>query len=440
MSREKEFDQAFKDRINQMDFDFKEAYWDEMGAILDNKKKKRGALFWWISTLSVASLLLAGALFFVPNKTVEKNQNASEIYPRKIQDAPSHPKDNNASYSSENKDRRNENSTDFNEIIFTENIAETENRQNQQTSTDANSNPDISFIQTTRKNRDARINQNESVAQTNQNEIAAQTNQNKRVAQTNSDQYAGRLPQLEEDVVLSNREGFKPILLKIRPEQPTLLTSNTSESQLAQLPTKPVLHTRTWDSHVGILVGSNFGQSMNVTDGSVGGLGTHGGLRFYFAHKKGFQLNTGLSFGVNSINGLKYEEHRKVFGFTQYDLVNTIHYKSMLTAHVPLYLGYEGSTFSVAGGLRLNYIMNTKGRVYAWNNSVYDQNIWGYAHGIKHFNMGCGLESSYRFARRWDAGVSFDFDLSSRSEENNDLISPEARLWQAGIFIKYRLN
>jgi hypothetical protein len=54
--------------------------------------------------------------------------------------------------------------------------------------------------------------------------------------------------------------------------------------------------------------------------------------------------------------------------------------------------------------------------------------------------LACGLESTYRIARHWDVGLSLDFDLSSRSEENNDLVSPEAKLWQSGFFIKYRIN
>ena len=233
---------------------------------------------------------------------------------------------------------------------------------------------------------------------------------------------------------------LKSELFQKLPMQAVQLELDSKGLQMQQLSDEPSIIKNTWDSHVGILAGGNFGQSLKTADGVVGGVGSHWGLRFYFAHKKGLQLNTGLSFGVNSINGLKFEEHRKVFGFTQYDLVNIIHYQSMFTAHIPLYIGYESGKFSVAGGLRMNYIMNTKGRVYTWDGSIYDQNIWGYANGIKYFNMACGIESTYRFARRWDAGLSFDLDLSSRSEENNNLISPEARLWQAGVFVKFRLN
>jgi hypothetical protein len=172
----------------------------------------------------------------------------------------------------------------------------------------------------------------------------------------------------------------------------------------------------------------------------VVGLGSHIGLRFYYANRSGFMLNTGLSFAQNQINGLVYEDTRKVYGYNQYDLVNTIKYQNMFSANVPLFLGYEGHRFTVSAGLRLNFILNTKGRVHTWDNAIVDQSVWGYANGIKYFNMMCGAEASYRVARRWDLGWSLDLDLSPRSEINNELISPVAQLWQTGLFVKYRLN
>jgi hypothetical protein len=54
--------------------------------------------------------------------------------------------------------------------------------------------------------------------------------------------------------------------------------------------------------------------------------------------------------------------------------------------------------------------------------------------------MAAGIESSFRISRRIDLGISLDVDLSPRSEENNNLISPVAQLWQSGVFVKYKLN
>lgn len=413
MSQEKEFDKAFKERLNQMDFEFKEAYWDEMEALLDNKRKKRGALFWWISGLSVASLIFAAALFLFPNNTTQKVQH--QLY---------------GEISTKNSDTSVEN-----------------------TQTPVNAARNLNAEENSAENsRDTELSkpvpdQNESRHQNGQKDRKQNTNQkqNKILHKSNTRILPIASPPMSSNLIVTEQK--EQVINPVLHQKESLnnlnarfdVEINAAEQGLAVFSSEQP-RVRTWDSHVGILVGSNYSQSVQTADGRVGGLGSHWGLRFYFAHQKGFQLNTGLSFGVNSINGLTYQETRKVFGFTQYDLVNTIHYKSMLTAHVPLYIGYEGVNISVAGGLRLNYIMNTRGKVYTWDNSIVDQNIWGYAHGIKYFNLACGIESTYRLARRWDLGLSYDFDLSSRSEENNDLISPEARLWQLGLFIKYRLN
>lgn len=431
MSLEKEFDNTFKERINQMDFEFKEAYWDEMEALLDNKKKKRGALFWWISSLSVASILLASTLFFIPNKAENKTQNAatkSEKSVEKNQSEQVTRESLDTSESMEHAPLDNENPgahAEFSEVENTT-LQESTNRKQQ------NGNQKSYHKQKNTESNQNTKNQESSSSLAHQSSESA-PNALTSIAETKTNAS-------NQETTFTENQNLTHEKLERLPSLAVDLAAENKQHSTAQPGEKPQVASRSWDSHVGILAGANFGQSVKTNEGTVGGLGSHWGLRFYFAHKKGLQLNTGLAFGVNSISGLKYEEHRKVFGFTQYDLVNTIHYQSMLTAHVPLYVGYEGAKFSVAGGLRLNYIMNTKGRVYTWDNAVYDQNIWGYAHGIKYFNMACGFESTYRLARRWDAGASFDLDLSSRSEENNNLISPEARLWQAGIFIKYRLN
>ena len=421
MSQDNKFDNAFQERIKDLDFEFKEAYWDEMEALMDKRTKKRGALLWWISGVSLASLLLAGTFFF----TTQNNKAGSKIAQidkvQEFENSDDTPDNNESKFSEQDKTaselyEQNDTSSSDNRPI--ENVAQ----HKQNTISESSKNASAP------KANPSKSPENNSITNNNRDNLVTSNNSVKTSRSSKSSTQAiseNELPKITDE---------------LRTLYPKFAQSLEIEhAPLAEMPSESI-HLRTWDSHVAILVGANHGQSLKTDEGTVGGLGTHWGLRFYFAHKKGFQLNTGLSFGVNSIRGLAYEETRKVFGFTQYDLVNTIQYNSMLTANIPLYMGYESYKFSVAGGLRLNYIMNTRGVVHTWDNSVVDQNVWGYAHGIKYFNLACGIESSYRIARRWDLGISFDMDLSSRSEENNDLISPEARLWQAGFFIKYRLN
>lgn len=447
MSQENEFDNAFKERLGNMDFEFKDAYWTEMSALMDGKKKKRGLLFWWISSGSVAAiLLLVGLVYFTRNESQKQwvgfvhegpstQQNAQENENfasseqtlddnKTVQSQESEVLEkNNAVHQNLDNHTQNRNASNSNSGNDATTNPRNNNRNNDNSFINANSglNPIATNDRNDENNENPR-NENQQSNNNAQNPTSAvETNENQ---SANNNNYG----QENEDLALNRM----PLL--------AALPLTTGDLQLAPFEQDEIKQAQTIRSHVGIVAGANFNRSFETQDGAVGGLGSHLGLRFYFSGRRGFQVSTGLSFGVNQIKGLVYEEHRKIYGFNEYDLVNTIKYSSMLTANVPIYLGYEGYRFAVAGGLRLNYIMNTKGRVYTWDNSVMDQNIWGYAHGIKYFNMALGFEATYHIARRWDVGVSLDLDLSSRSEENNDLISPEARLWQTGVFLKYRIN
>ncbi len=447
MSQEKEFDNAFKERLGNMDFEFKDAYWTEMSALLDGKQKKRGLLFWWISAGSVAAvLLLVGVVYFTRNESqkqwagfvndspsTEQNMQENENFATSEQTLDA----NKTGQSQESEVLEINNAVQGNLDNHTQNRnASSSNSGNDATTNPRNNNRNANNTHGNLMNglnpivSNASNNENNDNPR-NENQQANNNAQNPTsVVETHENQSAHNnyLSQENEYSALSRM----PLL--------AALPLTTGDLQLAPFEQDEIKQAQTIRSHVGIIAGTNFSRSFETQDDAVGGLGSHLGLRFYFSGRRGFQVNTGLSFGVNQIKGLVYEEHRKIYGYNEYDVVNTIKYQSMLTANVPIYLGYEGYRFAFAGGVRLNYIMNTKGRVYTWDNSVVDQNIWGYAHGIKYFNMALGFEATYHMARRWDVGVSLDLDLSSRSEENNDLISPEARLWQTGVFLKYRIN
>lgn len=421
MNQENEFDKTLKDKISQMNFEFKDSYWNEMEALLDKKSKKRGFLLWWVSGISFASLFIAGAFFFFAhNGEIASTNNAStNIENIKSNNPSTAPKHENIG-----KEEVTENALEI--------APEMKNKHNNQTQSSVEfGNNNQNTLVSTKKSTENMAASHHHLTNTESNSLTHQTSEEESIKPS--------VTNISQDDFKSNPSDQETLNNLVPLDELYATKIETEALGLASF-SDFTYKGRTWSSHVGIHVGTNFGQSFNGSNDKVGGMGSQWGLRFYFASRKGLQLNTGLSFGVNAINGLIYEETRKVFGFNQYDLVNTIHYKSMLTAHVPLYIGYEAYRFSIAGGLRLNYIMNTRGRVFTWDNSIVDQNIWGYAHGIKFFNMACGLETSYQISRRFDLGVNLDIDLSSRSEENNTLISSSARLWQTGFFLKYRLN
>jgi hypothetical protein len=447
MSQEREFDNAFKERLGNMDFEFKDAYWTEMSALMDGKKKKRGLLFWWISTGSVAAiLLLVGLVYFTRNESqkqwagfvhdgasTEQNTQENENFPsaEPTLDA------NKTEQAQESEVLEKNNAVQRNLDNHTQN----RNASSSNSGNDATTNPRNNNSNANNTHDNVLSALNPIISNANNNENNENLRNENQQANNNAQNPTSVVETHENQSAHNNYLSQENEYLNLN-RMPLLATLPLYEnkSDLADFAQDEIKQTSSIRSHVGIVAGTNFSRSFETQDGAVGGLGSHLGLRFYFSGRRGFQVNTGLSFGVNQIKGLVYEEHRKIYGYNEYDVVNTIKYSSMLTANVPIYLGYEGYRFAFAGGVRLNYIMNTKGRVYTWDNSVVDQNIWGYANGIKYFNMALGFEATCHIARRWDVGISLDLDLSSRSEENNDLISPEARLWQTGVFLKYRIN
>ena len=414
MNQVNDFDKLFKERSDQMDFEFKDAYWTEMETLLDRKKKKRRALFWWLSGSSVSAVLLGLVMTYATS--LDKSNSISLI---KSVNQTSENLERNSDYIK----RKSLNTINDSKKIAQEGLMKN-NKKLQKSKSDLfnHSKPSSSF-----SGNSLKISKQPKIQEHYHDDLKATSEQDQDI---NSSQSANSMPL---NIELLDEVSLEPLFM---------LYCNDLDQKQQKLAvfTNQKLDKRTWESHTGIILGTNHGQSFDTQEGKVGGMGAQCGLRFYFAHEKGFQLSTGLSFGINAIKGLKFEEKRKIYGFTEYNLVNTIYYNSMLTAHVPIYLGYQGEKIGVSGGLRLNYIMNTRGKVHTWDNSIIEQNIWGFAHGIKFFNLACGFESTYRIARHWDLGLSFDFDLSSRSEENNDLVSPEAKLWQSGLFIKYRIN
>ena len=61
------YDQLIDSKAAEMQFEFKEAYWTEMEALLNQKERKKG-FFWWIFSAG-AFAVIAGSLFLVNGNT-----------------------------------------------------------------------------------------------------------------------------------------------------------------------------------------------------------------------------------------------------------------------------------------------------------------------------------------------------------------------------------
>lgn len=77
---DEDIDQLFRDSAKQMDVPFQDAFWNEMEAMMPQKKKKKG--FFWIfgTTFTVIAALIAGTLLFPTQRPVSAKLNsASEV-------------------------------------------------------------------------------------------------------------------------------------------------------------------------------------------------------------------------------------------------------------------------------------------------------------------------------------------------------------------------
>lgn len=440
MSQKENFDKAFAKRANEMNFEFNEAHWQTVSALLneDNKNQRRPIWVWVGGGMAVLALL-SGALLLL-------NNTADFIAPKQHVHDDVYMPDKDAFQTKEESQNRTKTTQDTfdTKITFAQSSNSSQDRVIQADQYNPAPNqyksPQAHPINAENFSTLASANQFFKLSNEVSSNLKDLNMENNKIS---SKRVNINLVHLHQEHALNESTTSSKM-----PNSTKLAVSHPSDLTFVSLIHTPTLHKVTvpeaklaqWTNHVGVLAGTNFGRNFPNSDGMVGGLGSYIGLRFQYAHSKGFMLNTGLTFAQNQINGLVYEETRTVFGYEQYDLVNTIKYQNMFCAHVPLFVGYEAERFSISAGLKLNFILNTKGRVYTWDNTVFDQSVWGYAHGMKNLNMMCGAEATYRLARRWDLGWSIDLDLSPRSQLNNDLISPSAQLWQTGLFVKYRLN
>lgn len=445
MSQKENFDKAFAKRANEMNFEFNEAHWETVSALLneDNKNQRRPIWVWVGGGMAVLALL-SGALLLLNNTTdfIAPKQHAHDDVYMPDKDA--------FQTKEESQNRTNTTQDTFDtKITFAESSNSSQDRMIQADQSITNQ-----YIPTPNQYKSPQAHpinaENFSTLASAKQffELSKQVSTNLEHLNIENNNLLAETVNISLAHLHKEHSPNESTTSSKMPNSTKLAVSHPSDLTLVSLIHTPTLHKVTvpeaklaqWTNHVGVLAGTNFGRNFPNSEDFVGGIGSYIGLRFQYAHIKGFMLNTGLTFAQNQINGLVYEETRTVFGYEQYDLVNTIKYQNMFCAHVPLFVGYEAERFSISAGLKLNFILNTKGRVHTWDNSVFDQSVWGYAHGMKNLNMMCGAEATYRLARRWDLGWSIDLDLSPRSQLNNDLISPSAQLWQTGLFVKYRLN
>ncbi len=410
-------DDFAKRGVEGMNFEFKDSYWDEMEALLDNKSKsKRGIIFWWVTGIASVLVVALGVYLWNGNQQsqdqlVLSNENQQEKVDEKHNEGAVDDMFNQTTEQPKVESQANEN-------LASRNLIESNSDKNHGASFDMNNQPD------------KLANQN-VVASVNS---AAKNNSTSSVGKT-SDKMAELNDLNETDVVEQEllSEYIQPI------EKRNTSEIETEETHLS--PINVIGNSNSKSIHTNVEMIGGLGYGMNTTNNfnSIGGMNGSFGLQFNIEYGR-FALQTGLTFGVNGIKGLQFKESKRIYGFSSQEAVNEINYNSMLSASVPVYLGYSGLKHSFSAGVKLNFLLNANGRVDTWNGEGNSTNTWGYSNALNNSWIAAGANYFYKLNRRFSVGLMVDFDLTNRGEYKvNDEYS-DFKMWNAFVGVKYRLN
>jgi len=409
-------DDFAKKGIEGMNFEFKDAYWDEMEALLDNKSKsKRGIIFWWVSGIASILVLSLGVYFWngyqsSEGQSIVLNDNQHEQVDFKQKDS--------------ELEKATSSPTDLNSF-------ESLSNENSMHEDPVGPNSDEPYNNSSDKNNYAIDNNDKS------NSVSSFSPNSKVVSTSFVDKTLDETIELNNDLSITeksnNYEYVQPIEVRIAS------VIETDEVIFSPIEANGSSKQKSIHTNVEMVGGLGYGMNTTKNMNSIGGMNGSLGLQFNLEYRR-FAFQTGLSFGANGINGFNYKETKRIYGFSSQEVVNEINYNAMLSASVPVYLGYSGLKHSFSAGVKLNFLLNANGRVDTWNDEINSTNTWGYSNALNNSWITGGVNYFYKLNRRFSVGMMVDFDLTNRGEYSANGVQNDFRMWNAFVGIKYRLN
>lgn len=425
--KDNHIDEYIKEEVAGMNFEFKDVYWTEMEGMLNQSKKRRGVLFWWMSGVSVVLLILGVALY--NNHVVNQNAN------RKVASEGEGIEDNKLRFQVD------EISSSAEFLDGTTNFRNADSNTTLETQEASSTKTDDSINSTATSNELLTVQSDRLYAS---NTSSLQTKYQEEIQSAYKTKANNETTSAFENTVTDNYENkqstqiseSKDVVVNSLPVRfPSIDLEHRNNVNTVELSKRP----KSLNSFVEIDGGIGYG--LNGASNSEIGRGMNGrlGLIFNLEYKR-FVLKTGLGFGVSGINGYGFIEEKRVYGFASEIAINEIDYNQLFIANIPLNIGYSGLKHSFSAGVKLNFMLSANGRVNTWDSSVNNVNEWGYSNGLNDVWMSAGIDYFYRFSRRWSVGLEIDMDITKRGESYYKEQHQKLQMWQVGIGLKYRLN
>lgn len=416
MDKNNHIDDFAKNEVEGMTFEFKDAYWNEMEALLDKEtKSKKRIIFWWFS--GIASVLVVAFGVYLWNNSYQNNNQIASNDGRTID--------------SVDESKSSTEQIQHQEIVVFEqdnsqNMLVDDNTLSNQVSDQINQSNVNKVGHTKSMNNNTQNSHSDSKLPLDGNEIV-QTD-NKQNESVNSDNII-----LNDVAQFKSDEFIEPL------EKRNIYEVETEETEFSPLEVNNKIKYKSLTSNVEILGGLGYGMNSAKNSHSANGMSGTLGLQFNLEYGR-LAFKTGLSFGLNGINGFRYKETKRIYGFSSQEVVNEINYNSMLSASIPLYLGYSGVKHSFSAGMKLNLLLNANGKVNTWNGEGNSTNSWGYSNGLNNTWLTAGADYFYKLNRRFSVGLMIDFDLTNRGEFIVDDTRGDVKMWNVFVGVKYRLN
>lgn len=446
-----DMDQLLDEKISAMKFEFKDAYWTEMEALLDQQKRKKG-LFWWVlgSATLVTLTLLFFLVYFIPT-----NQYASETI---------------ASQQKENNETLKSNVTTINYDLNNQKKDEVKEEEQIKTNISVHSTNTIKLNHNqTASNKVTKSNHSNFAAiVTNTNQKVEKTDISQNNLQTNNTSSSSSLIsvnknkiQLDElaripkdEVLLKQNERDVEEMNQIAHSNPNELIVTPGVNQMPilsfsslnknlMIPSTPIelvqrkpLMTHSLFAEAGVGYGTN-----SFSKPNFGGEIVHLGF-VYQLEKANWGLKTGLNVSWTSVNGLNYSSRQKIYGFSSSIVTNQLNYRSLINMAIPLEATYHIKKHTIGLGVQLNVLLTSTAKAKDWSENQLNTKLqWSYRESLKPVSLAAVFDYTYNITRRWNIGAAFSYSITPVLANEQRVFSDQiSRMFSGQLFIQYKLN
>ncbi|SFT53767.1 hypothetical protein SAMN05216474_1163 [Lishizhenia tianjinensis] len=442
---DKDIDQLFRDAANSApQVEFKEAYWDEMNAFLDQEEKGKRGIYSMLS-VGILALIGIGSLLLIPNQnkysdgTVAEQVDALIATPQNVvamnaaqQNSTSAVKKNNAQTTS------------------TLAITKTASSSNEETAVESSEN----VVLNTKSKKTSVFNTNALTDQMLASSAIAK--ENTTVVNVKDEKAVEETTQVVKNKELSTpTQNAQPILLKatldpfanlskkidrLSVKEPGSLASsfgNSSASSLIDFKNIQRLKDRLY-----IELGA--GISDNYNDAIAGRSFVYNGALNYEFRKNWFRVRTGVGVNITTQSNITYTTYAKIYDFGSRNSSNELVYKELYDLYLPIEIGASFNKVSFGVGFKYNFLNHSRAEFRTYQDGALEEEgvYYGLTEGLKQNTSSAYFFVERNLFNRVDLGIKMGTYLNSRAAltEQFDMVGQDINPKYGFVYLKYNFR